>query len=127
MMHLNLIGHERWVNGHALSISAVTVGLSDAERHVSLNVPFHLYGQTRVAAIPVTALSGATVTLDLEHWELYDLVAERLIGMTFNTARPASPEYMAVAERYTREARRLPSTDLRAWVAQVIAQAGGRR
>ena len=127
MMHLNLVSHVRWTEGHALSICAVSLRLSDADRHVTVNVPFHVYGQTRVAAIPSPSLAGATVSLDLERWELYDLVVERLIGLTFTTARPASPECMAVADRYVREARHLSDTDMRAWTAQVIAQAGGRR
>jgi hypothetical protein len=127
MMHLNLVGHAQWSDGHALCLKAVSVPLSDGDRRLVLNVPFHLYGMTRVAAIPVPTLTGSAVTLDLERWELYDLDRERQIGMTFNTARPASPEFMAVAERYAREARWLNSTDVRAWVAQVVAQAGGRR
>lgn len=127
MMHLNLVSHAKWTDGHALRLGAVRVPLSDADRHITMDVPFHLYGQTRVAAIPTPSLSGAVVSLDLERWELYDLDAERVIGLTFTTARPAGPEYMAVADRYVREARHLDGTALRAWVAQLVAQAGGRR
>ena len=127
MMHLNLTGHAKWADGHALRLSAVRVPLADADRHVTVDVPFHLYGQTRVAAIPVPSLSGSVVSLDLGRWAFYDLDGERVIGLTFTTPRPASPECMAVADRYVREARHLNDTALRAWVAQLITQTGGRR
>jgi hypothetical protein len=127
MMHLNLVSHEQWADGPAWSVKAVSVHLSDGERHVTVSVPFHIYGQTRVAAMPEAALSGAMVTLNLERWQLYDLATDRPIGLTVTTPQPVSPESMALAERYAREARRLGSAELAAWRVQVAGRAGGQR
>jgi len=124
-LELKALAHSRQVITHSNgggktthNRSQVIMGSFDVGgRTVSVPYPVLPLAATSVLAIPVTEATVTGVSLRFDLWNLFDIVAGRVLPIQIPHADPTHAAVLAVVRRYVKEVRDLDlsNEDLTEW------------
>jgi hypothetical protein len=113
-----------WQGGRALKTTNTIVVVDDVRQVIPTPMVDLGDGIVGLPQIEATEwLDGPAVRMNLHVWSLRDVDRERNLGIQVKNAADA----YRVADRYKREARNLPETDLSEWTARLVAEEQSER